>query len=410
MLKVSDFKDIHHFTDGEEKVFSYRFGNTVYEEVADSDRFRAAGWNASGFTLNVLDGLNTRLNPDKYYAPQSFEIEVDGRTLTYNWEFDNFKKYTETLENQTEVLHGVVTLKNTLLDVTACVHTVLDGTSVLTRYLTLTNHTENPINISRISPMCGALDYVGAVGEVVENGGPADLYSVGYFEGSKWGEEGLFGWHKLPVARYGFSGKFHDDRHRHPAFMLKNHATGIMFFCQLAWAGGYEITFDLKQAYGVAYLEFNIEIDSQHPIEVLSPGETYQSPEVHMTAINGSLDDAVNMMHRHTRRSVFTLPEQEIAASGLITAGIGPERAMTFEAIRHFADSTALLGAETFVLDAGWYVPANQEITGWTDGVGNWYPDEEKYGKDFAKVREYVHSKGMRFGLWMEPESLGSKA
>ena len=410
MLKVSDFKDIHHFTDGDEKVFSYRFGNTVYEEVSHAGRYRAAGWNTAGFTLNVLDGINTRLNPSCYFAPQSFDIEVDGRTLTYHWEFESFESNTEVLENGTEVLHGVVTLKNTLLEVTACVHTILDGTSVMTRYITLTNHTDKSVNISGVSPMRGAMDYVGATHEVLQSKDLSDLYSLGYFESSRWGEEGLFSWHKLPVARYGFCGKYNDDRFRHPAFMLKNNTIGNLFFCQLAWVGGYEITFDLKHLDNVAYLEFNIAIDSQHPLEVLNPGETYVSPEVHITAISGSLDDAVNMMHRHTRRSVFTLPEQETPSLGLVTSGVGPEREMTFEAAKHFIDTAAELGAETFGLDAGWYLPAGEEITGWSDNTGNWYPDRDKYGEDFKEVRDYAHSKGMIFGLWMEPESLGAKA
>ena len=410
MLKVADFKNIHHFTDGEEKVFSYRFGNTVYEEVADGGIYRSAGWNTAGFTLNVADGMNTRLNPDCYFSPQAFDIEVDGRTLTHHWGFEKFESNTEVLENGAEVLHGIVSLKNTLLDVGACVHTILDGTSVMTRYITLTNHTDKAINISRVSPMRGAVDYVGAIHEVLQSKDLSDLYSVGYFESSNWGEEGLFGWHKLPVARYGFCGKFQNERFRHPAFMLKNNAYGTLYFCQLAWTGGYEITFDLKHNAGVAYLEFNIEIDSEHPIDVLNPGETYMSPEVHITATSGSFDDAVNMMHEHTRRSVFTLPEQETAAAGLVTSGVGPEREMTFEAAKHFIDTAAMVGAESFVLDAGWYSPAGEEIEGWSDGVGNWYADEAKYGKDFGEIRDYAHSKGLLFGLWMEPESFGSKA
>ena len=394
----NNFKDIHTFNDGKNKVFSFRFGSTVYEEVFSNGRYMSAGWNTAGYTQNVLEGIHTRLNPDEFSAPQSFEVEADGCTLSYDWCFENFETNEEKLENGCDVLHSVLTLSNRLKPLEAQVHTILDGTSVITRYIKVINTGEKEVNISGISPMCGAMECVDNFTDFIESGDCSKLYSLGYFESAVWANEGLFKWHNLPVARYGMCGRYKEDVFRHPMFMLKNNALGTLFFCQLAWAGGYEITFDLKDNYyntPKARLEFNIAIDSQKPFTVLGSGESYVSPEVHITAINGSLDDAVNIMHTHTRKSVFTLPEGDVASKGLVEMGMGPERVMDFNAAKHFIDTAVMVGAETYVMDAGWYLPGGEEISGWDDGTGNWYADSEKYGKDFSAIRDYAVSKGL---------------
>src|SRR5262249_54005205 len=70
----------------------------------------------------------------------------------------------------------------------------------------------------------------------------------------------------------------------------------------------------------------------------------------------------------------------------------------------------AALGAELFVVDAGWY--ANTGIAGPFDfdaGLGSWTPDPARFPNGLAPLRDYAHSLGMKFGLWGEPER-GSRA
>jgi len=411
-----DFKNIHTFEDGENKVFSFRFGNTVYEEVFSKGRYMSAGWNTAGYTLNVLDGINTRLDTDLFCSPQAFEVEVNGTTLSYDWIYESFETEKELLENGEEVLRGILTLSNKLISVKAKIHTILDGTSVMTRYIEAVNDCDEPIGINTLAPMCGAMELMENPFDYISSKDPSKIYTLGYFESAGWGHEGLFKWHDLPNARYGICGGYKDDTFRHPMFALKNNAIGTMFFCQLGWVGGYEINFDLKvdmdktRETFSSRLEFSVDLDANRPMVVLNKGEAYTSPAVHITVLNGSLDDAINEMHSHTRKSVFTFREGDLASKGLVEAGMGPERIMNFEAAKHFIDTASSVGAETMLLDAGWYLPAGKEIDKWYDGTGDWFPDEAKYGKDFAKIRDYAKSKGLLFGLWMEAESLGKES
>src|SRR5262249_584372 len=65
----------------------------------------------------------------------------------------------------------------------------------------------------------------------------------------------------------------------------------------------------------------------------------------------------------------------------------------------------AALGAELFVVDAGWY--ANTGVAGAYDfdaGLGSWAADPSRFPDGLRPLRDYAHDLGMRFGLWVEPE------
>ena len=70
-------------------------------------------------------------------------------------------------------------------------------------------------------------------------------------------------------------------------------------------------------------------------------------------------------------------------------------------------ERTAALGVELFVIDAGWY--AGTGAAGPFDfdaGLGGWTPDPARFPNGLAPLREYAHSLGMKFGLWVEPERI----
>ena len=147
----TDFRDIYVHTEGDKQIFCYRTGLTVYEEVFTHNRYMSAGWNAAGYTLNVLDDFPTRLNNEVFREPQSFDIEADGVSLGWDWDFVSFSQGEETLEDaDTSVLHGIVTLKSRIKPVTVQIHTQLDGTDVFTRWIEVENTADTTVNLSAV--------------------------------------------------------------------------------------------------------------------------------------------------------------------------------------------------------------------------------------------------------------------
>jgi len=65
------------------------------------------------------------------------------------------------------------------------------------------------------------------------------------------------------------------------------------------------------------------------------------------------------------------------------------------------ADVAAELGVECFLIDAGWF----GSLPRWYQGIGDW-AESKAFGfkGEMARVSQYIRDKGMRFGIWLEPE------
>jgi len=73
------------------------------------------------------------------------------------------------------------------------------------------------------------------------------------------------------------------------------------------------------------------------------------------------------------------------------------------EKLRREVDIAAELGLEVFYVDAGWY-EGSPQLADFSYGLGTWRENREKFPSGFAAFSDYVHSKGMKFSLWVEPE------
>lgn len=404
---MSEFKNIVY--NDAEKVFCYRSANVVYEEKFENGFLMSAGWNAAGFMLNVLEKFPTRLDGNAFTEPQVFDFEADGFSLNGTWNFVDFITENSVLENGTEICTGTLTLESTMKPVKVFVKTVLDGTDIITRNYEIENTGNTDIAVSHISSVGGGLEILRDWRSYLPGKTEEDIYKIGYPEFSEWGHEGIFKWHRLPNAYYSVCGRYMCERHRHPMFVLENNATGAIFINQLAWSGGYSFDFFMNASAKDAFLSYKVCLDSQSPFIILAAGESYEVPASHIGMIYGDLDDAVNTMHDHLRKSVFTLPDAR-GLYGLVEAGMGPERDMTVEATKHFADTASKVGAQALIIDAGWYCPPGTECSEWFARSGDWYPDKDRYPNGIEEIRDYIHEKGLLFGLWLDLESIGEKS
>lgn len=81
--------------------------------------------------------------------------------------------------------------------------------------------------------------------------------------------------------------------------------------------------------------------------------------------------------------------------------GAAIDELTTREDIEH----AAALHAEVFVMDAGWWLGAAAiDPFDFTSGLGRWVADPERFPSGLRGLRDYAHSLGLKFGIWMEPE------
>ncbi len=125
---------------------------------------------------------------------------------------------------------------------------------------------------------------------------------------------------------------------------------------------------------------------------LLKAGESFETPTVFIGAYRGDADDAANTLRRWVRQ-VLNNP----MAVGdphyplLVNNSWGSGMAINDKHARSMIRDSAELGFEMFHLDAGWF-----------RGVGDWYPDPEKFPNGLASIADYAHSLGLKFGLWMD--------
>ena len=396
----NNYFDIYYHNDKNHR-FCFRNGEMVYEEVFADGALLTAGWNGSGYPLNVLKNCTTYLNPESYAEPFAFNIELDGQRVDSSLEFVDFKA-EKTDKNEISVL----TLRSKIKPVIIKVHTLIDGSQMLSRWVEIESLSDNALRLNSLSVMSGgietldddALDYAKSLN---------DVYSLGYFENDGWGKEGQFKWNKLKPDTTSIEGRFGKDRFRHPLLFIRNNLTGKIWFSQIGFSGGYRYTVDYNSRPDKCktHLSFKAEITGHNPIYVIAPKGKFTSPVVYMGLVHGNIDDAINEMHSHIRKSVLNMPEAE-GKTALIGCGMGAEHSMNVADSKAFIDQFTLMGGEVFIIDAGWECPPDKQME-WGAYNGRNIPDKDRYPNGIKELCDYAHSKDLKFGLWVDIENVG---
>lgn len=132
----------------------------------------------------------------------------------------------------------------------------------------------------------------------------------------------------------------------------------------------------------------------------LSAGETYETPWV-VGAYGEGLNEIASRFHAYLRAlhpQFVTKPRPVI-----LNTWEAVYFDHNYDTLTALADKAAESGVERFVVDDGWFGSRRDD----TSGLGDWqispevWPEGEKSLKALA---DYVHGKGMEFGLWFEPE------
>lgn len=401
---MKSFYDAQMLENENGAVFCYRTGGMVAEERLYKGTVCAAGYNSAGYPLNVLSNCDTRLSPEAFDEPFAFSFEADGETVCRNMKLLSFSKSEKDgiLTARAEFMSGVKPLKITE-------NTVLDGTGMLTRYLEAENLSEKPVSLSGITLHGGGIERLD-LNEVGwgERRSHEDVYSYSFFDSDDWGREGGLVTRALYTGETAVNVGFGANRFRHPALFVTNSITGDTVFVQAGWRAGmrFSLNYEAESLRGETKLSYKAEITGLKPLIVLAPGERFTFPEIHFAYVHGDADAASRECVKHLRRSVLNLEEAN-GDSLFVGGGMGAEHDMSIETSMSFARQLKEMGAEIFIIDAGWVCPPGKENE-WHAYNGLNVPDKDRYPDNgLMKLRDYCHSIGMKFALWMEPERSG---
>jgi len=395
--------EISFHKSGQRDAARYVSAAAVYEEALEHGRLIGLYWSATGQVQREnaaakLPGLDSLRRP-----LQAFELEVDGQSLHNRWDWAGGSRRAGRRAGTTE---AVVELRHQVRPVTVKVVTRLDGTGILARYLEITNTGAAPTALAGVAPWSGVLwNTDTARKQHYSNANPSfdpasrAKFTLGYLRSEEALEEGDFVWQALPRENFRIERKAHGRSWGSPYYILRNEATGAMFFAGLAWSGPFFAEFSNRHE---ALLTFRLGPLAPPPLRIIAPGETVTSPEVHLGPLHCGMDEAVAQWHGHVRASV--IPPRPKGREMYTVAGRVVEE--PDEWILREIDIAAEMGVEAFMVDAGWY---GEKFSNWPDLRGDWTEGSWLPG-GMAGVRDYTHRKGLLFGLWHEAEAVSPKS
>ncbi len=138
----------------------------------------------------------------------------------------------------------------------------------------------------------------------------------------------------------------------------------------------------------------------------LAPGACFQTPEVNIVySANGTMEmsQAFHALYRERlARGTYRDADRPILINNWEATYFDFDEAK----IKSIVDESAALGIELFVLDDGWFGRRDDDYT----SLGDWFEYEQKIPNGLKGLADYIHTKGMKFGLWFEPEMISRES
>jgi alpha-galactosidase len=170
---------------------------------------------------------------------------------------------------------------------------------------------------------------------------------------------------------------------------------GELWFGVLAWSGNWKLAAEVTD-FGSTRL--NIGLNDWDFVWVLAPGERFVTPPALGGYTQGGFGAASRTLHDYVRRELLPHGPQlhqvlyNSWEATLFDVGEEPQAAI--------AELAAAMGVELFVMDDGWFHQRKIDNA----GLGDWWPDAEKFPNGLTPLIDRVSALGMEFGLWFEPE------
>lgn len=172
----------------------------------------------------------------------------------------------------------------------------------------------------------------------------------------------------------------------------RGHAYGFHY----GWSGGHRMVAE-ELADGRRQIQFG------HAARLETKPQTrFESATLYAVFSDDGINGCAVAFQRHLRDRILRFPD---------AARPRPVHYNCWEAVyfnhnlpelKEIAERAAALGAERFVLDDGWFGNRDDD----TRALADWEVDPRKYPDGLGPLIDHVHSLGMSFGIWFEPEMI----
>lgn len=200
-----------------------------------------------------------------------------------------------------------------------------------------------------------------------------------------------------------YSERGHSSAHANPFVMLKTPETteskGECYALEFVYSGDFEIQAEVlydKRLRLMAGL-------NRHTIAWnLENGAKFTTPEVILAYSENGTNGLSQNLHDHLRNNIINPKFVHQSRPVVINTWEAVYFNINEKLLLEFADKAVELGIDTLVVDDGWFGKRNDD----TSALGDWYVNNEKFKNGLKEFSEKVHAKGLKLGIWIEPEMI----
>ena len=270
-------------------------------------------------------------------------------------------------------------------------YTMEPHSGILARSATIENREAQPVTVEQAAAAAWAL--------------PPSHYTLNYLTGRWAGEWTLTQEAVKTGARVIESRRGSTGHQANPWFAIQagesNEDQGDVWFGALAWSGSWRITVEQDQLDAVRVTGGFNPFDFGY---VLHPGEKLETPVFYGGYAANGLGGASRKLHRFEIEHILPhRPDQKNAPKSrpvIYNSWEATEFRVDEAGQMALAEKAAALGVDRFVMDDGWFGQRKDDHA----GLGDWYVNQQKFPHGLKPLIDKVHSLGMDFGLWVEPE------
>ncbi|WP_165022887.1 alpha-galactosidase [Dysgonomonas sp. ZJ279] len=188
-----------------------------------------------------------------------------------------------------------------------------------------------------------------------------------------------------------------------PSFLLSlngpaNEDSGEVYGGSLAWSGNYKLSFELDETGKLGIVAGMNPFASTF---CLKPNQKLETPEMVLTYSANGKGQISRNYHDWSRK--YALNQGDRLRPIILNSWEGAYFSFDEKTLTDMMDNAAKFGVEMFVLDDGWFgnkYPRNGDNA----GLGDWQTNKKKLPRGISYLADYAVSKGLKFGIWIEPE------
>lgn len=369
LLKVNDKKRL------EQTYFGKKIRNV--NEMKDVDLETFSAYSTFGTTHVFEPGLRA--------------VQADGNTST---ELSYLSSSTDKKDN---IIHTVISLKDDYYDLFVDIHiNAYQKENILEQWVEIKNNQKKSIKLTDFASSDLSFE--------------ASQYYVSHFHGD-WSTEMNISEQKLVEGIKIVDSKLgvRTNQFTHPSFILSlNEAaaenTGEVIGGTLAWPGNFRFTFQVDNFNKLRILSGANPYASEY---TLAKGEVMKTPALLYTYSDKGTGEMTRNFHRWARK--YGIKNGDKERSVLLNNWEATYFDFDEPKLTKIIDDAAKMGFELFLLDDGWFGKKHPR-NGDTAGLGDWMTNTDKLPNGIPYLIEECKKKGLKFGIWVEPEMVNPKS